>query len=134
MLLAAFAATGTTYALIGIASEQLFVSAYRLEDRDAAMARLHLAAALNPYDYHVRAGPAAYCSEARWKGSGAGCMSALLAELAENPFALDLRRNLAGFLIEAGRIDAAKAEIAFISKFVPGQHLVVPVNANPATR
>lgn len=98
------------------------------------MDQLETAARLFPFDFNMRRGPAAFCSEIRWKGSAPRCMAAIRRELAADPMAHDLRRGLAGFLIGEGRDGDAKREIAVIHAFVPHLALVVPVNINPATR
>jgi hypothetical protein len=98
------------------------------------MLLLDRSAALFPFDFRLRQAPAVYCSQIRWKGSGPACIAALRAELAVNPFSADLRRNLAGFLIEAGDMDSAKRELAAVAALVPRAHIAVSVNQNPATR
>ncbi len=98
------------------------------------MAQLDLAARLFPFDFMMRAGPAKFCAEIRWKGSGPDCIVALRRELSFDPMAHDLRRALAGLLIEVGREDEAKREVATIHAFAPHLPLVIPVNINPETR
>lgn len=87
-----------------------------------------------PLDFRIRTRATAFCFEHRWPGSGAWCREATRRELAVNPFALDLRRNLAGMLIEAGAKDEALKQVAVIRALAPHIPLQVPVNLNPATR
>lgn len=110
------------------------MAALRKPDHPARFEGLQRAARLWPLDYQVRFTPAVFCSENRWKGSGEACMAAIRRELALNPYAYDFRRNLAGFLLEAGRKDETMAQAGFIKAHAPHLKIVVPVNVNPATR
>jgi len=95
---------------------------------------MQAAARLFPFDYELRFAPSKFCSEVRWKGSAEPCMASLRAELAVNPFAHDLRRNLAGFLIQLDRKPEAAEQVLFIMSVVPHlPPLAIPVNQNPDT-
>jgi len=117
-----------------LTAEILHAVAFTQTHRPAAMLLLQRSAGVFPLDFRLRQAPAVFCSETRWKGSGPDCIAALRAELRVNPFSADLRRNLAGFLIEAGDMEGAKRELGVVSALQPGRNIVLSVNVNPGTR
>lgn len=134
LFLAAYALLLLGGSLTWICAEWLHGTAQFQGPPAAVMAQFQAAARLFPFDFQMRAAPAKFCAEIRWKGSGPDCIAALRRELAFDPMAHDLRRAIAGFLIGAGREDEAKREIATIHAFAPHLPIIVPVNISPETR
>lgn len=99
-----------------------------------AVRHLELAQRFFLPDYRFRAGAAYYYASTRWKGSGPDAIASMRHALSLNPWSLDIRRNLAGFLLEQGDEKGALAEIAVINRAHPGLPVAVQVNQNPATR
>lgn len=86
-----------------------------------------------PLDHRFRLGEAAFYSRVRWKGSRPAAIEAIGTALLTDPFAMDLRRNLAGLLYEAGDTDGVAREIAILRHYMPRRDVPIFVNANPAT-
>lgn len=86
-----------------------------------------------PLDYRFRGGPSYFYAQQRFKGSGPAAIAEMRAALVINPNAFDIRRNLAGFLWEAGDIKGAMAQIERIHNAHPAAELGLTVNANPET-
>ncbi|MEO6381978.1 MAG: tetratricopeptide repeat protein [Nitrobacter sp.] len=70
----------------------------------------------------------------RWSGSGEPCIEAIRAELDRDPHNAGLRRNLAGFLLEAEDLPEAQRQLDKVRLLVPRGTIPVFVNMNPATR
>jgi Flp pilus assembly protein TadD len=86
-----------------------------------------------PLNRDFRMGLSKLYSEVRWKGSRASAIDALQREIAENPNAADLHRNLAGFLFENGNEEEAQREVHIVHRLAPNSNIVLFVNTNPAT-
>lgn len=86
-----------------------------------------------PLDPRIRTAPAHLYSAERWEGSRTAAIAALRAAIAVDPLAVDMRRNLAAYLIENGERAAAEAEIAVVSALSPRSAIVLRVNVNPKT-
>jgi thioredoxin-like negative regulator of GroEL len=70
----------------------------------------------------------------RWKGSRDRGIEVLQDALKFDPFALDLRKDLASLLVEAGRRDEAVEQLEAFHNLAPNEPIVLVINANPATR
>lgn len=86
-----------------------------------------------PLDPRIRAAPAQFYSVVRWPGSRDLAIAALREALADDPFNHGARRNLAGYLLEAGDRAGAEREIAMVQAFSPRSRIVLRVNVNPAS-
>lgn len=86
-----------------------------------------------PFDFRFRMGEASFYARVRWKGSREAAIAAIEAAMQTDPYAMDLRRNLAGLLYEAGNVDGAVRELMFIKHYMPRRNVPILVNANPAT-
>lgn len=86
-----------------------------------------------PFDFRFRSGEASFYSRVRWKRSRPAAIVAIQTAILADPYAMDLHRNLAGFLYEAGDIDGTARELAFIKRYMPRRDVPILVNANPAT-
>lgn len=96
-------------------------------------ARLELAQQTFPLDYRFRYALAELYSTRRWKGSRPLAIVALKEALAADPYAMDLHRNLAGLLYEAGDMAGVGREVAILKRYMPNRPVAIIVNANPAT-
>lgn len=95
---------------------------------------MRAAAAVFPLERRFRTGAADFYAEFRFKGSGGAAIEAMRQALRQDPHNAGMRRNLAGFLVEAGDLDAAGAEVAAVARLTPRSHIVLRVNTNPLTR
>lgn len=136
LLLAGFAATGLTYATCSMSAEYFYAAAVNWKNDPPLerAARMERAAALFPLNHMIRNGPAYFYGHVRWSNSQMRAIAALNAALAHDPYALDLRRILAGLYWEIGDRDRAVAELQVVKQFDPGATLAIMVNVNPATR
>lgn len=57
----------------------------------------------------------------------------LKTHLDADPFAVDMRRNLAGYLIEAGKREEAERQIGIVHALSPRSQINLRVNTNPGT-
>lgn len=135
LLLAVFAALGTMYAMASIKAELAYARAWKNLDRPIELRHADVQEAMRwfPLDYRMRLAEAEFYSLTRWKGSRPHAIAAIRRAIATNPYAFDLRRNLAGFLWEAGDKDEALRELTAIKRFVPLADISIMVNVNPDT-
>lgn len=63
----------------------------------------------------------------RWPGSAPLEVAALRAAIADDPFAADLHRNLAGVLLETGDKAGADAAILAVHRISPRSRIVLTV-------
>lgn len=82
----------------------------------------------------MRTGEADYYAAHRFAGSGPGAIAAHYTAILGDPWSAQHRRNLAGFLIEAGRMEEAEHQIAVVQRITPRSKIMVRVNLNPETR
>ena len=129
-----FVSLGLLYAGFSIVAELRYA---RAADESLPISiRVHnaaIAASDFPLDPRLRKALAEFYSVVRWPGSREQAIPVLRAALEDDPFAFDIRRNLAGYLLEDGDRPAAEREIAFIHAFSPRSQIVLHVNVNPAT-
>lgn len=74
-----------------------------------------------------------YTSTVRFKGSRPLAMAAIRYALQSDRYAMDLHRNLAGFLLEEKDREGAQREISFIAHYRAGKPIKIVVNVNPET-
>lgn len=131
---AAFVAIGLLYATCACVAEWNYLRVWNGSLSGSARVRSAvLAAAVFPLDGRNRLAPAHFYSTVRYAGSREIAIELLRAALVEDPYAIDLRRNLAGFLLEAGDRAGAERELAFVAQFSPRSRIVLWVNVNPET-
>lgn len=129
---AAFVATGLLYATCAAVAEWNYLRVWNGSLSGPARVRsAELAAAIFPLDGRNRLAPAHFYSTVRYAGSREIAIKLLRAALVEDPYAIDLRRNLAGFLLEGGDRAGAERELAFVAQFSPRSKIVLWVNVNP---
>lgn len=97
------------------------------------MDRLASAKQAFPFDHRFRLGLAEFYSRVRWKGSRPMAIAAIEDGLRTDPYAMDLHRNLAGLLYEAGDGGGVAREVAILKRFMPHRNVAIIANANPAT-
>lgn len=86
-----------------------------------------------PFDSWFRTAEADYYSDVRWKGSRPLAIAAIRRALARDPNNAGLRRNLVGFLVEAGDKDEAVRQMHILLGLVPNFQIPLFVNVNPAS-
>lgn len=126
--------TGCLYAAASLLAEAQFAAGWSAPDPQVSIAHLRRAQALFPLEHRLRLGLAEFYSTVRFKGSSLPAIVALAEALDDDPWNAGLRRNLAGFLIEAGNEEAAQAEIAAVHRISPRSNIALRVNVNPETR
>ncbi len=86
---------------------------------DGALADFHRAAALFPLEQTFRLGPSTFFVYVRPEGKEREMVAELRAALDSNPFALDIRCNLAAMLWQLGETRAAANEFNFVKLLSP---------------
>lgn len=92
-----------------------------------SLRRFDVAASLFPLQWRFRAGAAYFRTSVVGAGSREEIKAEIRRALETNPFLLDLRRSLAGYLWEEGRQDEAIAELWFIRRFAPNAKIEIRV-------
>jgi hypothetical protein len=96
-----------------------------------SLRRFEVAERLFPLQWRFRSGGAYFRTSVVGAGSRDEIKAEIRRALATNPFLLDLRRSLAGYLWEEGRQDEAVAELWFIRHIAPNAKIEIRV-AMPA--
>ncbi len=127
-------AAGLLYATSSVVAEWNYAMAWNdsLPGSERA-SHATLAAGVFPLAPRIRMAPAQLYSQVRWKGSREQAIVVLRAALADNPYAVDFRRNLGGFLIENGEDAAAEVELQTVARLSPRSRIMLRVNTNPET-
>jgi hypothetical protein len=95
---------------------------------------MRTARAVFPLDRWFRQGVANFYAERRFAGSGPSAIAAHREALADDPWSAGLRRNLAGFMVEAGDMEGARVEVEAVARITPRSQIVLRVNLNTETR
>lgn len=131
--LAGFAAFGLCYALANGIAESAYSAAWAADAAGRGATRASIVAQVFPFDPRLRAAPAQYYSARRWPGSRDYAIGVLQNYLDGDPFAVDMRRNLAGYLLEAGDKAGAARELGIVQTLSPRSQINLRVNVNPET-
>ena len=132
---AVFAAAGLIYAACSIIGEieyakGAFGTARSLDER---IYHLRQAARWYPPNHEFRNAASYFMFMNRRKGSLPAAVEAHVIALESNPYAFDIRRNLASLYYEAGLRDLAVAQVNIIKSRAPNAEITLIVNKNPAT-
>ena len=127
----AFVAIGLLYACASLNGERIYSRAilYGAPSRET-IARLELAARWFPLDFHYRRAAAEVLLLNRFPGALPLAIEVTERAIRDDPFAPDLRRNLASLLFENGEVEAGKQQVMIFHALAPYAAVELIVNTN----